>query len=105
MNKSVQLGSKQMKKFENDMPEGFHNLIQKTEVTMREVERKVKMEDVVVDNTDVIYFRVIYLLNALQTDLIDMFEYELSPIPLSLFDENGERRLENQNVDLKNTFK
>ena len=48
------------------------------------MKKKVKMGDVVV-NTEVIYSRVMYLLNPKQIDLKDLFKYELSPVLLSLF--------------------
>ena len=37
-------GSKQMKEFEADLSESFQNTIQKTEVTIKEVKKKVKGE-------------------------------------------------------------
>ena len=82
VDKSVQLGSKQMKEFDAALPESFQNTIQKTVVTMKEIKKKVKTEDVVVYNTEVIYSRVVCLLNAKQVDLKDLFKYELSPVPL-----------------------
>ena len=69
MNKSVQLGSKQIREFEAALPECFHNTIQKTVVTMEEMKKKVKTGDVVVYNTEVIYSPVMCLLNAKQIDL------------------------------------
>ena len=72
---------------------------------MKEMKKKVKMGDVVVYNTKVIYFRVMCLLNDKQIDLKDIFKYKFSPVPLSLFDENGDRRLAKQKADLKNTIK
>ena len=81
-----------MKEFEAVLLERFHNIIQKTVVVLKEMKKKVKTGDVVVYNTEVIYSRVMYLLNAKQIDLKDLFKYELSPVPLSLFDENGDSR-------------
>ena len=94
-----------MNEFEAALPECFHNTIQKTVVIMKEMKKKVKMVDVVVYNTEVIYSRVMCLLNVKQIDLKDLFKYELSPVQLSLFDENGDSRLAKQKDDLENTLK
>ena len=104
VNKSVQLGSKQMKEFEAVLPQHFHTTIQKTLVTMKEMEKKVKTGNVVY-NIEVVYSRVMCLLNAKQIDLKDLFKYELSPVPLTLFDENGDSRVAKQKANLKNTLK
>ena len=65
----------------------------------------MKTGDVVVYNTEVIYSRVMCLLNAKKIDLKDLFKDELPPVPLSLFDEDGDSRLAKQKADLKNTLK
>ena len=94
-----------MKEFEAALPERFHNTIQKTVVTIKEMKKKVKTGDVVVYKTEVIYSRAMCLLNTKQIDLKDLFKYELSPVSLSLFDENEDTRLAKQKADLKNTLK
>ena len=101
----VSLRSKQMKEFEDALPERFHNTIQKTVVTIKEMKKKMKTGDVVVYNTEVIYSRVMCLLNAKKIDLKDLLKDELPPVPLSLFDEDGDSRLAKQKADLKNTLK
>ena len=94
-----------MKKSEVVLQEHFYNTIQKTVVTMKEMKKKVKTGVVVLYNKEVICSCVICLLNAKQIDLKDIFKYELSPVPLSLFDENGNSRLAKQKPGLKNTLK
>ena len=44
-------------------------------------------------------------MKAKQIDLKDLFKYELSPVSLSLFDENGDSSLAKQKAGLKNTLK
>ena len=56
-------------------------------------------------DTDIIFARVMCLLNAGQIKLDDVFSYELSPIPVSLFKENGEMRVIGNKADLKNRLK
>ena len=81
-----------MKEFEAVLLEHFHNIIQKLVVAMKEMKKKVKTGDIVVYNTEVIYSRVMCLLNPKQIDLKDLFQYELSPVPLSIFDGSGDSR-------------
>ena len=45
------------------------------------------------------------LLSVKYVELKDIFKYELSPIPLSLRDENRDSCLAKRKADLKNTFK
>lgn len=55
--------------------------------------------------TKVIYSPVMCLLSFKYVELKDIFKYELSPIPLSLSDENRDSCLAKRKADLKNTFK
>ena len=93
-----------MKEFETVLPEHCHTTIQKTVVTMKEMKNKVKTGDVVY-KIGAIYSRVMCLLNPKQIDLKDSSKYELSPVPLSLVDKNGDGKLAKQKADLKNRLK
>ena len=55
--------------------------------------------------TEVIYSPVMCLLSVKYVELKDIFKYELSPIPLSLRDENRDSCLAKRKADPKNTFK
>lgn len=55
--------------------------------------------------TEVIYSPVMCLLSVKYVELKDIFKYELSPIPLSLRDENRDSCLAKRKADLNNTFK
>ena len=55
--------------------------------------------------TEVIYSPVMCLLSVKYVELKDIFKYELSPIPLSLRDENRDSCLVKRKADLNNTFK
>lgn len=55
--------------------------------------------------TEVIYSPVMCLLSVKYVELKDIFKYELSPIPLSLRDENRDSCLAKWKADLNNTFK
>ena len=68
------------------------------------MKNKVKTVDVVY-KIEAIYSRVMCLLNAKQIDLKDSSKYELSPVPLSRVDQNGDVKLAKQKADLKNRLK
>ena len=69
------------------------------------LKKSIKVGDVDVFDTDIIFARVMCLLNAGQIRLDDVFSYELSPIPVSIFKENGEMRMIGNKSDLKNRVK
>ena len=51
-----------------------------------------KSEEIKVFNTELIYSRVMCLLSIGRITLENVLKYELSPIPLSLFENTGEMR-------------
>ena len=65
----------------------------------------MKTGDFLVYKTEVIYSPVMCLLSVKYVELKDIFKYELSPIPLSLRDENRDSCLAKRKADLSNTFK
>ena len=65
----------------------------------------MKTGDFLVYKTEVIYSPVMCLLSVKYVELKDIFKCELSPIPLSLRDENHDSCLAKRKADLKNTFK
>ena len=72
---------------------------------MKEMEKKVKMGDIAVYNTEVIYSCVMCSLNAKQIDFKALLKYELCPVPLSFFDVNGDSNIAKRKADLNNTLK
>ena len=66
---------------------------------------KDKKKVVEVYNTEIIFSRVMYLLSAGQIDIGDLFSYELSPVPTSLFHDTGEGRYPTSKSVLKNELK
>lgn len=102
---SMQIGRNQMISFEESWPRGFHETISKKVVTMNESKKHIKVGEVEVYNTEVIFARVVCLLSAGQINLDEIFCYELSPIPTSLFEVNGEPRGSKAKAVLKNALK
>ena len=56
-------------------------------------------------NTELIFSRVMYLLGNDQLQLSSVFNFELSPVPLSLFSESGDARYPSTKAVLMNTMK
>ena len=68
---------------------------------MMTAKKSIKVGEVEVFDTDIVFARVMCLLNAGQLKLEAVFSYELSPVPVSLFKENGEMRINGNKSDLK----
>ena len=105
VDKAVEIGKEQRKRFDCSLPGGFYESIKKEVTTMSITKKSIKVGDVDVYDTDVIFARVMCLLNTGQVNLEDVFSYELSPVPVSLFKENGEMRINENKSDLKQTLK
>ena len=56
-------------------------------------------------NTEMLYSRATCLLSTNQISLDDLFKYELSPIPLSMFRATGEGRFPSNKSSLRNKLK
>ena len=102
---SVKIGENQLIEFKRNLPEGFRSTISKTVVTMKEGEKSKKKNIVEVYNTETIFSHVIYLLSASHIDIGDLFTFELSPVPISLFKDTGEGRYPTAKSVLKNDLK
>ena len=61
----------------------------------------VKVQEIEVYNTEIIYARVLGLISVGKLELEDVFKHELSPIPMSLFDNSGEMRSAKNKSQLK----
>ena len=87
VDKTVAIGTKQMKEFESAWPDGFYNPISKKTVTMQVTKKHVNIGTAKLFNTTVLFSRVIGL-QASCRDSIDintLLSYELSPVPTSMF--------------------
>ena len=100
---ALSIGTKQKIDFIDSLPDGFHQSLKKEVTSM--TKESVKIGDVNVFDTDVIFARFMCLLNAGQIQLQEVFGYELSPIPTSLFKENGDMRHADSKSDFKKDLK
>ena len=97
VNKSVEIGQKQLQEFHSSLPDGFRSKIKKEVVTMKVTGEAKKKK---LYNSEIIFSRVMYLLSADQIEIKDLFTYELAPVPTALFKETGEGRYPTSNAVL-----
>ena len=106
VDKAQLLGKTQMESFERSWPGGFHDSIQKIVTTMALSRKHIKVGDAKVFDTETIYARAM----GLQSSARDLYTttlmgYELSPIPMSMCDENGNMRDAKTKSNLKTSLK
>ncbi|MEM7297990.1 MAG: hypothetical protein AAF391_06960, partial [Bacteroidota bacterium] len=105
VHQAVEIGEKQLAKFQDSLPEGFRETLTCEVVTMAHVQKKKKVHTKDAFNTELIFSRVLYLLGTGQLEFNNLFDYELSPVPTSLFQDTGEPRFPTAKADLKNKMK
>ena len=107
MNKAVETGQKQMAEFWASLPQWFRERLSTKVVTMAESKKKQNKRRSVVApfNTELIFSRVLYLLGNNQLDFTTLFNYELPPVPASMFHDSGEARYPKSKEVLKNKLK
>ena len=101
---AVCIGEEKMKLFEDSLPEGFYLPISKAVTTMSVGKKSLRIQDVEVYNTEIIYMRVMGLLNTGMVMLEDVLKYELSKVPTSMFKPDGEMIPSTSKSGLKNTL-
>ena len=101
---ALNIGKKQMVIFETSWPDGFYSPIKKEIKTMINGKRKITVGPIEIYNTEMIYARVMCLLSSNRITLEEVLKYELSPIPLSLFKDDGEMRPSPSKSVLKSTL-
>ena len=103
--RSLEIGSKQLSNFVSQLPTGFYSTIQKKVVTMASKPNRKHSNEHETYNTEMLYSRVMCLLSVNQISLDDLFKYELSSIPLSMFKATGEGRFPSNKSSLKKKLK
>ena len=89
----VLVGKKQVKSFISALPDSFYNPLTMSVKTMNKLKKSISMNDIEVIDTSLIYSRAIALQltnNAMKVE--NVFKYELSPIPTSIFEDTGNLR-------------
>ena len=99
---AVSIGRTQWHAYESSWPEGFNGALLKNVTTMAVSRKGVKFGTGTVYDTQLIYSRVMGLVSTQPVDLQDLFNYELAPLPTSMFDDNGNMRISTSKSVLKN---
>ena len=107
VNKALEIGSKQLKEFQESLPGGFRKRLSSKVITMTSQKDKSKKKRGCKDefNSEILFSRVIYLLGTNQINWDDVFNYELAPVPTSLFHDSGDPRYNKTKNVLMNKLK
>ena len=92
-----------MKEFQESLPDGFYATVNKNVLTIQN--KKAKAQVVKVCNTKLIYSHAMCLLRVDQISFEDLFNYELAPVPTSLFTDSIEARYPKGKSRLKKKLK
>ena len=105
VNMAVENGRKQMAEFCASLPQGFRGRLATKVVAMAESKKTKRRLVVIPFSTELIFSNVLYLLGSNQLDFTTLFNYELSPVPTSMFHDSGETRYPKSKAVLKNKLK
>ena len=85
-----ELGEQQMEEFERGLPDSFHETIHRRVTTMAVSQKHIKVNDMKMFDTEMIYARAMALQCSLRNyDTKNLMAHELSPRPASMFDNSG----------------
>ena len=91
-----------MTKYEEGWPQGFYKPLAKPVVTMSVSRKHIKVDNIPIYDTSLIYSRVLCLQKVRDINLKYVLSYELAAIPPSMFDDkSGEMRLTTTKSSLK----
>lgn len=99
---SVASGLSSMTKFEESWPAGFNNTLSTKVITMSNDKKKLVLGMKDVFDTEFIFSRFMVLVSSRELDKEKIFHHELSPVPTSMFDNNGNMRDSKTKSNLKN---
>ena len=89
---ALEIGQSMAARFTKGIPLRFYAPIKKQVISMEVVKKKVKIGNVDIYDMEKLYARLLVISQKRNIDLAGVFEYELSPVPSSLFDEYGDMR-------------
>ena len=107
VNKAVEIGNSLLTAFKESLPNGFRKPLSSKVVSMTSSRDKRRKRSCKKDefNTELLFSRVVYLLGTHQIDFEEVFYYELSPVPTSLFYDSGAARYPKAKSVLMNKLK
>ena len=86
---ALQLGKACMAAYENKLRQGFCNKISSYVVTMDTPMKGISFGAVTIVDIEVVFNRTFGIISSEEFDLHDLFSHELTPIPTSLFVDDG----------------
>lgn len=98
---AVDIGNGQLVSFEKSWPSGFNASLSKLVVTMAVKRKAVKVGNKNLYDTNLIYSRVLGLQQSRGIDIKTVLAPELSPVPTSMFDDEGKMRIATTKSTLK----
>lgn len=96
--KSVEIGRAQMNAYEESWPSGFNDTLSKNVVTMSVTRKALQVGSTPVIDTNIIYSRVLVLQQSRNININDVLQYELAPVPTSMFDDGLIRMLQSKST-------
>ena len=95
---ALKIGQAMCKKFSSSLPEAFNAPISHKVVTMKFQKKGMKVSGKVVCDLESLFARLLVVGGQRKVELSSLFKYELSPVPLSIIDDNGCLRKGNMSV-------
>ena len=94
LHESINIGTIQCQEFEAALPDGFYDVIPRKVKPFKATRRNAQAPATETVNCDLIYSRTLGILNSGRDDvkIEDLLQYELSPVPLALFDKTTKSR-------------
>ena len=90
---AVEHGKMALDRYKEKLPEGFYDTIPKVVQNMSSVKKHVKIGESKVINTELVYARAMALNSSdREVDTDNLLAYELSPLPTSMFADDGQMR-------------
>lgn len=103
---AIALGTAQMVEFERTWPASFHERIHKCVTTMAHAKKNVKVSDMKILDTEMIYARAMALQCSHRLyDTTNLMAHELAPRPASMFESSGAMKIAKTKSVLKNNLK
>ena len=103
---AYELGKTAMEAFEQSLPGGFYKTIPKVVNTIGTLRKHIKDKESKIINTELIYVRAMALQNSdREIEPQKLLSYELSSVPTSMFNEEGQMRPATTKSILKNALK
>ena len=86
---ALAIGSEQSRQFSASLSSEFHKTIKKNVKTMELLKKVVTVKGKAIYDIETLFSRLLVVGQGCNIDIADVFQFELSPVPPALIDENG----------------